>query len=379
MGIFFDCNLSHELRQIINSSPIFIYDENEKKNFTFICSIMDRLDDSILFLNTHNNLPQTLDDFLLFMVHACIVNDAVKEIMAKLNIEDNTRKDKNFFKETCMAKPLSLSEDACPTDSKFFEYFRSLTFAHPFETSRASFLKENKEIHFSPFVMHAKNFIKPGFVGAMVYSNKSMETLPIFVSFDALKNYINSRYMLISKVIEVLHNKIEQQNEIWKKHKVVDGKTPLNTLKDIASILKERYQETSDINELIYIFEYAPKTEKTQKSLDNLKKHIIDILPNLLRSINELDYNPFYNEVGRILHAVPEKSYKGADYEISKILGFSPQFDNIVFFRSCVASFSQKIATKWVDIDVLEMPVDEIKILVKIACYLEKESEKVHE
>lgn len=75
MGIFFDCNLSHELRQIINSSPIFIYDENEKKNFTFICSIMDRLDDSILFLNTHNNLPQTLDDFLLFMVHACIVND----------------------------------------------------------------------------------------------------------------------------------------------------------------------------------------------------------------------------------------------------------------------------------------------------------------
>lgn len=151
---------------------------------------MDRLDDSIRFLNTYSNLPQTSDDFLLFMVHACIVNDAVKEIMDKLNIEDVTQENKEFFKETCTSEPLFLSKDACPTDSKFFEYFRSLTFAHPFETSRASFLKKNGEIHFAPFVMSGHNFIKYGYVGVMVYSNKDMKTLPICVSFDILKTML---------------------------------------------------------------------------------------------------------------------------------------------------------------------------------------------
>lgn len=376
MGNFFDCNLSHELRNTINSSPIFTCDKNEKKNFTFICTVMDRLDDSIRFLNTHSNLPQTSDDFLLFMVHACIVNDAVKEIMAKLNIEDATKDDKIFFKEICMSEPLFLSEDDCPTDSKFFEYFRSLTFAHPFETSRTPFLKENKEIHFAPFVLHGHNFIKYGCVGVMVYSNKNMETLPVCISFDVLKNYVNSRYMLISKAIDVLHAKIEQKNEIWKKHKVVEGNTPINTLKDIALILEERYEETSYISELIYIFEYVPKNEKTKNSLNILRQHIADKIPNMARSINELDHNLFYDTVDHILYAVPEKSYTGANYEISKILGFSPNSDDEQFFRICTDSFFQKIAKKWVEIDAHRMPVEEIKILVKVACYLEKESER---
>lgn len=181
--------------------------------------------------------------------------------------------------------------------------------------------------------------------------------------------------MLISKVIDALHDKIEQKNKIWKEHKVVEGNTPINTLNDIALILKERYQETSYINELIYIFEYVPKTEKTKTSLDTLKDHVLNLIPEMIHSINELNHSLFYEIIDHILYAVPKNTYTGEDYEISKILGFSPTFDDEAFFRSCTASFLQKIAKRWVDIDVETMSVEEIKMLVKVACYLEKESE----
>lgn len=42
----------------------------------------------------------------------------------------------------CMNYPLNLEEKNCPSDDKFFEYFRALIFAHPFETSRPKFLMQ---------------------------------------------------------------------------------------------------------------------------------------------------------------------------------------------------------------------------------------------
>ena len=82
-----------------------------------------------------------------------------------------------------MSKPLNIEKHKCPTDDKFFEYLRSIMFAHPFETNRPKFFMKH-EIQYSPWVIAnnpATKFrgIKDG-VGVRIYSNK----------FDEIKDLI---------------------------------------------------------------------------------------------------------------------------------------------------------------------------------------------
>ena len=191
---FLNGDICKELRNVVNSSKIFYCDDQEKSNYNLICAVIDRVDDSVAFFNKLNDYSQNLDDIMLFMVHSCIVIDAVKEIMKKLDIIDEQRDEKNYFKHICTNKPLYLVDSSCPTDIKFFEYLRALVFAHPFETNRADFLREKNEIHYSPFLLSNVNNVKKDCIGIVIYSSKNSETKTIYVAYDNLKAFIKSRY-----------------------------------------------------------------------------------------------------------------------------------------------------------------------------------------
>ncbi|MCJ7967846.1 MAG: hypothetical protein MUW51_01595 [Lactococcus lactis] len=150
---------------------------------------------------------------MVFMMYSSMVKDASKQLGDVLGVDYpfmNKNDDVNFkfFKSFCMRKPLNLEERIVPTDDKFFEYFRSIAFAHPFETSRANFLKKNdNEIHYSPFVIVNDHMLSPlkeikDAVGVRVYTNKADgwdSILDIEISFNSLKNFIESRYNFIKK------------------------------------------------------------------------------------------------------------------------------------------------------------------------------------
>ena len=132
-----DEQICRDLRSVINETDIFVKDSVEKEKFDLTCAVMDRIDSSLKYINDHLYTPKDETEFITFIIHCCTIKDAVNFIFKKLNIRKID--DGNFFKNILMGKPFGMSENDASKipDDKFFEYFRSLVFAHPFETNRA--------------------------------------------------------------------------------------------------------------------------------------------------------------------------------------------------------------------------------------------------
>ena len=186
---FLNDNICKEVRRIINSSKIFYRDPKEKDNYSLICAVLNRIDDSVNFLNSNDDKLSKDNDIILFIVHACMVVDAVKIMMKNLNMNPDDYDEVNYFKSVCMSDALRVKETECIKDSKFFEYFRSLVFAHPVDTSRAEFLKKQNEIHYSPFLLSEHNSMRKNSIGIMIYSSKTPDVKLLYVPHNAIFNY----------------------------------------------------------------------------------------------------------------------------------------------------------------------------------------------
>ena len=151
--VFLDKNLCNELRDAINASPIFIDDERYHPLYNLICAAMDRLDTSVDYLNAHSDYPDTEEDFICFVVFACMVIDGVKKLIENVAKQKSQYvNEKKYFKKYCMDRPIFCSEEECPTDDRFFEHFRALAFAHPYDTNRNKIFKEKFGMQVSPWV-----------------------------------------------------------------------------------------------------------------------------------------------------------------------------------------------------------------------------------
>lgn len=380
MTDFLDKNICNELRNTVILSNIFHRDSKEKENYNLICAVMDRVDSSIFYLNQHNQIPQTDDDFLLFMIYACIINDATKEILSKLNIKDESICDKNYFKDICMSSPLKLDERSCPSDIKFFEYFRSLVFAHPFDTSRASFLKDNKETHYSPLLITNDNSMKKGCVGIMIYSNRTPKSMPMYIPFINLQDYIKKRYEMLSYANNELKKRIERKNQEWKKQKINRQQPPEKILQDIGKVLKSRYLDTYEVDLLIKILEYESPNSKNIISVKKIQEVIIGSIQQMCDNIESLNYEEYNSIVDGIIYAFPKHSYETLIYDREKIFSYLSDSVDIktdkLWGLHCAENFSRYFAKKWVDINAKSMSYDEIKLLTITACYLELQAEK---
>ena len=224
MSDFLDENLCKELREKINSTDIFRKDEKYMKYFNLTCAVMDRLDSTVRYLNNHSEFPSDEEDFMTFLMFSCIVTDSIKLLTKRIKKDNDFTQtsdlDNAFFRNVCIHNNFILENGTYPTDDKFFEYFRSLTFAHPFETSRASFLKAS-EVQYSPHVMvsglyNASHQIVDG-VGVNVYSNIRSESIQIVFSFDLIKKYVISKYLAIKLIIDWVNRIIENKENEWKK------------------------------------------------------------------------------------------------------------------------------------------------------------------
>lgn len=374
---FLNKNICYELRSVVNSSRIFYCDSQEKCNYNLICAVMDRIDGSVEFLNQYNYSSQNINDIMLFMVHACIVIDAVKESIKQLKITGVAEGSK-YFKDICANEPLYLTENNCPTDIKFFAYLRALIFAHPFETSRANFLKE-KEIHYSPYLLSKINNFKKDCIGIVVYSNQDIETKTLYIPYETLKAFIKSRYEMLVLVKNELEKRIENKKKEWKIKKIDRKQSNIQILKEIHTILNERFCDTYDIEWLISFLEYESTNPKNMNSVQQIKNIIISLMPQICDSVDNLDYDTLSNITDEIIYGHPKKTYPMFNYEYEKIflyLNENVRQSDQIFGRSCARNFSKQFAQKWVDIDVENMNYEEIKLLTQTACYLELQVEK---
>lgn len=381
MEVFLNPDVYREFRNAFNETPLFMYNEEYKTCFNLFCAVTDRLESCIEYLNGHAETPKTEEDFLSFVMFSCMVLDAVKHVLKQLDIEKIDKID--YFQNICLSKPLNIEKHKCPTDDKFFEYLRSIMFAHPFETNRPKFFMKH-EIQYSPWVIAnnpATKFrgIKDG-VGVRIYSNKFDEIKDLIFSFDVLKKYIKSQYLLLDLATEKVKEIVSLKEIEWKKHKINRSLDYLDILKEIKDILKLRHEEYYDVETVIRYMGCKNTLKENLTSVERFKQGIIEIIPDLCDAIDSLNYEMATEKLDYILHQRPWKMHSMANYQLGKIycdLNETQIVSKREWALEQVELFSKEFAKKWVTIISQEMSFDEIKLLVTVSCYLEKiEQEK---
>ena len=147
---FLNPSYCHDFREAINASPIFAYNPSYMARFHLCCAVMDRLDTCVAKLITYGDYPDSEEDFLIFMMFASMTTDAVKEILSQLGIHKkkdpiyDSDEDYKYFREAYLNSPIYNLDADIPTDEEFFQHFRSLSFAHPAETSRQKFMHKGE-------------------------------------------------------------------------------------------------------------------------------------------------------------------------------------------------------------------------------------------
>lgn len=381
MEVFLNPDVYREFRNAFNETPLFMYNEEYKTCFNLFCAVTDRLESCIEYLNGHAETPKTEEDFLSFVMFSCMVLDAVKHVLKQLDIEKIDKID--YFQNICLSKPLNIEKHKCPTDDKFFEYLRSIMFAHPFETNRPKFFMKH-EIQYSPWVIAnnpATKFrgIKDG-VGVRIYSNKFDEIKDLIFSFDVLKKYIKSQYLLLDLATEKVKEIVSLKEIEWKKHKINRSLDYLDILKEIKDILKLRHEEYYDVETVNRYMGCKNTLKENLTSVERFKQGIIEIIPDLCDAIDSLNYEMATEKLDYILHQRPWKMHSMANYQQGKIycdLNETQIVSKREWALEQVELFSKEFAKKWVTIIPQEMSFDEIKLLVTVSCYLEKiEQEK---
>lgn len=381
MEVFLNPDVYREFRNAFNETPLFMYNEEYKTCFNLFCAVTDRLESCIEYLNGHAETPKTEEDFLSFVMFSCMVLDAVKHVLKQLDIEKIDKID--YFQNICLSKPLNIEKHKCPTDDKFFEYLRSIMFAHPFETNRPKFFMKH-EIQYSPWVIAnnpATKFrgIKDG-VSVRIYSNKFDEIKDLIFSFDVLKKYIKSQYLLLDLATEKVKEIVSLKEIEWKKHKINRSLDYLDILKEIKDILKLRHEEYYDVETVIRYMGCKNTLKENLTSVERFKQGIIEIIPDLCDAIDSLNYEMATEKLDYILHQRPWKMHSMANYQLGKIycdLNETQIVSKREWALEQVELFSKEFAKKWVTIIPQEMSFDEIKLLVTVSCYLEKiEQEK---
>ncbi len=388
---YLDESLIWDLHEVIESSDIFKSKEPLKHKYNLFCVFKDRMFSAVRYLNKHSSPPKTEEQFINFLVYATIVRDGIMKLYENLYGEPPPFiEEKNYFRNVSTYSQKYFSEGTQPTDDVFFEYLRAMAFAHPYETSkRGRIFMQDGEIHICPWIIIDRSgmtFKIKNPVGIRIYSNKFEDgLLDILFSFDDVKAYIKTRFDCLKEITRWVKNELEKHVEKWRSIKINRNQAPEAILNEIKSVLADRFRDTNSIEELLSYLVCPISIEKNKKNILKFRQAIIDAIPSICDSVDNLDCESMEQKIGK-LFARPRKMHQMAHYQLEKIFSYLHNRSDVIDPYSDekwgllqVQSFANEFAKKWVKIDVNSMQYDEIKLLVCTACYLERkeqESEK---
>lgn len=376
MNDLLDGKLVYDLRDVINKTNIFVADVNEKEKFNLICAVMDRFDDSVMYLNSHQTLPPSEEEIIMLFHHFCIIRDGIKVVSNILNI---INKPTDIFKDYCQDEPFLIDEVDYKGDDKFFDYLRSLFFAHPFITDRSIPNPIKGEVQYSPYILNNRG----GFfsdlkdsIGVMVYSNKR-DMFHICIKFNDLKEYIKLKYEKISDIINAFQAIINNKEKEWSNRKVDRNQDSDSILLDVIDILNERYLEDSDIKELYDYLTCEISEESNIEIINKYRELIIESIPAICDSIDNMDYDELYRITSPILNPRLKEVYPMMHYQLEKIYCYLNEegYGDIYWGLKQADLFSKEFAKDFVNINSGDMSFTEIKLLVTIACYYQAQKE----
>ena len=242
-----------------------------------------------------------------------------------------------------------------------------------------SFAKEQ----YSPWVIVNRTLNRfmgtPNMVGIRVYTTASDEIINIQFPLQVLKDYISSRYEKLSLAISWAEESIRKAEAEWREQHIKRNVSPVEVLTSIKEVLALRYQSTGDIDDMIGDLTCPLTIQKNLASVSEYRNAIIDAIPQIcdgIENLEELFNIPAYNA----LRELPKTMPQGTSYQLEKIFTYLDDEyatgANYTFGLMQAGDFAEGFAKKWVVICPQEMPICEIHLLVRTACYLEAQAQK---
>ncbi|QYF82344.1 hypothetical protein KY492_25960 [Brevibacterium sp. PAMC21349] len=289
-----DIVVLEKLRNKVNEEKNISYNKRSGKHRAWdkICSIMDRLDDTVYFINelklNTGKFERSAFDFFDFMNNASVVVDCIKELVKIFNVpDDKIKKSTEIFNQ--------LGSDGKGTDERYFEYLRSLCSLHPVETSRHKRYQDN-DFECSPFVVWNNIKIWPEDdcdIYAVVYTSKDEETnkrVKIYIS--QIFEYVETRLDFVTEITTAIGQYQKQvisdlKNRPIKKEKEYDNY--IDYLRNLDKEQKERYGSNH-----YYPFDYIINLYELRIS-NPQNKMKMNLYLNALKYAIEFEHNSMQN------------------------------------------------------------------------------------
>lgn len=373
---FLNRTILAEFRDTINSSSIFEKSEKLKEKYNLICVVMDRVESAIGYLNRHETHPRYEEEFVCFLVYACMIRDGILKLYESVfQKKPDFVSQRKYFKHVKQYSKDAFSEENCPTDEVFFEYLRSMAFAHPFETGKRTgrLFFENNEKQFCPWVI-----VQDNYVGIRVYTSSDKFIInDLTFPFDALKEYIKFVYEHLREINEWAKDEIYFQDEEWKRHKVDRSGSTSALVRAIKDIYAERFLEPYEIERIESYLICECTNPQNNEIVQAYRVILKESLYKICDALDDCDYDAL-GEVADSIFLCPSKGYSWMHYHLEKIycyLDDDHHWMDVDWGLRQAKAFSEEFAKDWVTIEVGQMSFDEIKLLTTIACYYEAKKE----
>ena len=380
-----DSSLCDSMYSTLNDTNVFKFDEELKSKHTQVCAMLDRLRHATSWINDHQETPKGVNaptQLMTFMMFASVIKDSIEKVRGEFGLSsaffDKGRPEsRQFFADVCCGDPLNISSDKCPTDDGFFQYFRSLVFAHPGKVSMSQSILRPGEFQYCPFIV--ENGLQyyadepDDYVGVMIYSTeKDRDWKTLRVRFSALKAYLKSRYDSLGLVLAKIEQKIKSSRMAWAKVVVDPTLPPLEQLKFMRCEFNKRCEDMMEyeVGRLIELLEAPCTIKENQSSVAAYRKEIEDAVPRLVECFTALDYSGFISIIDHYSEHEVDEVLK-LNYHLQKIFEYLDDEDRRGWATRDIELVANDFVKKWILIDQSTMSDAELKMLITLACYYE--------
>ena len=385
MPLLLDPTLCDSLYCLLNDTNVFQYDEKLKAKHSQVCAVLDRLRHATYWINTHQETPKGVNAPTLlmeFMMFASLIKTSIEELRDAFGLCDklfnkNHPESRKFFASVCTGEPLNIPSNECPIDDAFFQYFRSLVFAHSGMIRHPLGILLPEEIQHCPYIVEHDlsddDNDSDDYIGVMVYSNvKDRDGKLLRIRFSTLKEYLKSRYESLGLVIKTIKKKVDNSTRVWKKVKVDENQSPLEQLRFMRDEFKGRCEDclVYETQRFIAVLESPCSLEDNRSLVDKYKREICSFLPQLVSSFERLDYSMYVQIINHFTDNQIDKSRK-INYTLQKIFEYISNPYKHDWAMRDVEMVANDFVGKWVKIDTRVMSDEEVKMLIMLACYYE--------
>lgn len=375
------------INEYVDLSMKHEYKHKNKKlenSWNSICSIMDRIDDLVIYLNqkilNDGTWNRCAFDFFEFIEQAGVLINCIDDAFRIHNV--TFKKHNTIFKSKKINPKIKIKKNDCELDDSYFMYIRSLSTVHPSDTSHHREFQE-ADFEVSPYVVWNGGIFALNNHGVdlvlVSYNNETSEFLiNKGIIIKEIFNYIKYKYYSLnhlSKEITKYYEKIIATYRHLKIKKPSDFNNYslyLNNLKD--EVLKRNPDMEYEIQECIDIFSLNITNANNNAKFTKYKNALKYAIQAFHRQLQNMDFDcisPFDKVIGELL--LGRIYYKDNDYHypLSKILYLKEKTVDKVLGLSMYNCLLNLFA-KYVEVseeDLHKLSYNELYVLSQIALY----------